>query len=179
MRKELFIHFSFLISFFILIAIFKRWFNLLLIPFFLGGVVGTILPDIDHFLYVYLLNSTDLTSQRAVFLLSKKDWLRTFDLLAETRYMRTKLIFHTVLFQLIFVVLAFWVVSSSGNIFGRGLVLGFLFHLVVDEFVDFMETGSIATWIRDFPLKITFEKEQQTLYFMGNLLLVLLLGFIF
>jgi hypothetical protein len=145
----------------------------------LGAILGTLLPDADHFLYVYLLGSSDLTSQRANYLMNRREIVRTFDLLAETRYERTRLVFHTALFQLIFLVLTFLIVTSSGSLLGKGLVLAFSLHLLVDQLVDFMTIGNLSTWFRSFPIAITLDKSRETLYWTAILLLILIFGFVF
>src|SRR4030066_2287279 len=98
----------------------------------------------------------------------------THQLLAETRYERTKIIFHTATFQLIFTVLAFWVLTSSGSILGRGLVLAFLLHMLVDQIVDLTQTGGLATWFRNFPLILEGREKQ---YWLANLALLLIFAF--
>lgn len=174
MKKELFVHFAFLISFFILITLFKRWIALSYWPFWVGGVVGTLLPDIDHFLYVYLLRPQELTSQRVSYLLQKREIINSIDLLASTRYERTNLIFHTALFQIIFLVLAFLIISSSGNLFGRGLVLAFYLHLVIDQFVDLMQIGTLSNWFSQ--MNIVLDSQKTVLYWVANLLVLLFFG---
>lgn len=176
MRRELLVHFSFLISFFIFISLFKKWIALSYWPFWVGGVVGTLLPDLDHFLYVYLLGPQELTSQRVNFLLTRREITKTMDLLAATRYERTRLIFHTALFQLIFVVLSFLIISSSGNLFGRGLVLAFSLHLLIDQFMDITQVGNLSNWFRQ--VNVVLSKEQETMYWVANLLVVLVFGFL-
>lgn len=175
MRKEIFIHFAFLASFFIFISLVKRFFSLSDIAFWWGGVVGTILPDIDHFIYILLLRPQELTSQRAGHMIEKRDWLGTLSFLAETRYERTKIIFHTVSFQIIFTVLAFLVLTSSGSLFGRGLVLAFLLHLIVDQAVDIFETGGLSTWFRGFPISLAGREKE---YFAANSFVFLLFSFL-
>lgn len=176
MKKELFIHFAFLISFFIFISILRGWFNLSFLPLWLGGILGTILPDVDHFIYVYLLKPHELTSQRVLYMFSKKDYKGVFSLLADTRSERTKLIFHTAFFQGIFLILTFLVVTSSGSIFGRGLVLAFSLHLSVDQLVDFVELGNIDHWFES--MKIKLDKEKTKLFLFGILAINLFLGFL-
>ncbi len=177
MRRELFVHFSFLLSFFILITLFKRWFDLSFWPFWIGGLVGTLLPDIDHFLYVYN-NPQELTSQRVNYQVGKREIWSTLDLLAATRNERAGLIFHTAFFQLIFVILTFWVISSSGSLFGRGLVLAFSLHLVIDQFTDLMQTGALTNWFSqiNFP-PIGQDKTKLTFYWIANLLALVVFGF--
>lgn len=176
MRRELFIHFAYLIPLLIFVSLVKGWLNLSYWPFWLGGVVGTILPDVDHFIYIFFLRPYELTSQRAAAMLQKRDIIATLRLLSETRYERTKIIFHTATFQAIFVILAFLVISSSGNVFGRGLVLAFLLHLIVDELVDLREVGNLNNWIKDFPLLLT---GREKLFVSVNIAILLLFAFIF
>lgn len=174
MRKELFIHFSFWFSFFVFITIARHYFDFLYWPIWLGGVVGMFLPDIDHILYVLLLRPEELTSQRFAFLLGKKETWRAIEILYETRSERRGLIFHTILFQLIFLVLTFWMVTSSGSIFGKGLALSFAMHLVVDEIVDLTETGNLDNWLKLSPIKL--DLTQSKTYWVVMLGLVLLMG---
>lgn len=98
--------------------------------------MGTLLPDIDHIIYIYFLNPIELTSQRATRLIGLGDYWRGMELLSDTRTERTKLIFHTAHFQILFLVLSFLIVTSSGNPFGTGLVLAFCLHLLIDQLVD-------------------------------------------
>lgn len=182
MRRELLVHFSFLLLLFVLITLFKKWIPtsleafLFYLPFWVGGILGTILPDLDHLIYVYYLRPQDLTSQRAASLIDQRQIWNSLDLLASTRNERTGLIFHTVLFQIIFAVLAFWVISSSGSMFGRGLVLAFVLHLVIDQFVDLMKVGNLYNWFKQVGWQLTREKE--TIYWVGNLIIVLIFGFL-
>jgi hypothetical protein len=175
MKKEIIIHYSFLFSLFIFISLAKGWMGLFYWPFWVGGIVGNILPDLDHFIYVYFLKPHELTSQRVGYMMEKKNLSRSFRLLAETRSERTKLIFHSGLFQLIFVILAFLVVTSSGNLFSRGVVLAFFLHLLVDQAVDFMETGNMNNWTGGH---IEIDKNQAKVYWSIMFLVLLLLSFV-
>ena len=76
MKRELFIHFSFWVFYFVIVAIFKQYFNLASWAFWIGGLIGVILPDIDHVIYVYFVKPTDLSSQRVNYLVNKKDVIR-------------------------------------------------------------------------------------------------------
>jgi len=175
MKKEIFIHFAFLISFLIFVSLIKGYLDLSFWPFWVGGILGTILPDVDHFIYIFFLRPYELSSQRASSMLDRKNILATLQLLAETRYERTKIIFHTATFQLIFTVLAFWVLTSSGSILGRGLALAFLLHMLVDQIVDLTQTGNLATWFRNFPLILEGREKQ---YWLANLALLLIFAFL-
>lgn len=184
MKKEITTHSLYLVVFSIVVILLKRYFlplnlNSALVCglFLLGGVIGTILPDIDHLIYVYFLKPQDLTSQRVNYMLGKVEIWNTFEVLAITREERKQLIFHTALFQVIFWVLAFLVVSSSGSIFGRGLVLAFALHLIVDQLIDLMKLDNLDNWFRQW--NIVLDKNKYMFYWMGNLGVLLLFGLVF
>lgn len=176
MKKELFVHLSFLFSLLVFVSIFRGYLSFSYWSLWLGALIGTILPDLDHLLYVFFLKPQELTSQRVSYMLAKRNLWGSLNLLAETRSERTKLIFHTATFQLIFVVLAFFVLTSSGNILGRGLVLAFFLHLVLDQAVDFSETGSLDNWFKNFPLSLDVRKQK--IYWWGSLVVLLILSFL-
>ena len=174
MKRELFIHFSFWLFYFVLIAIVKHFLTLSYWPFWVGGVLGVFLPDIDHIIYVLSVGPQELTSQRLNYLWQKKEYLRMIQLLYETRGERKGLIFHTIFFQIIFLVLTFLVISSSSSLFGTGLALSFALHLSVDQIVDIVDMGSLGNWTKY--LSITLDKTKSEIYWITALLLTGLLG---
>ena len=176
MKKEIFIHFAFFVSLFIFVSIARGYFSFSSWQFWLGGLIGTILPDIDHLLYVFFLRPQELTYQRVGYLVGKKDIWGGLELLAETRSERTKLIFHTATFQLIFLVLTFFVLTSSGSLMGRGLVLAFFLHLTIDQAVDLAATGSLSNWFKNFPIELSLGKQKT--YWWGLIILLLIFSFL-
>lgn len=174
MRRESFVHFAFWLSFIVLISILKNYLTLDYWPFWVGGLVGTVIPDLDHFIYVLFLNPHELTSQRVNFLMKKRDVFRVVSLLYETRYERKNLVFHTFLFQIIFIAFTFFIVSSSLSIFVRGLVLSFSLHLIVDQLVDIFDMGNLDNWGRLISTDLT--KKGSIYYVSASFLLLLLMG---
>lgn len=178
MRREVFTHLAFWFSFFVFISLAKKWFTLAYWPFWVGGLVGTVLPDVDHIIYALYLKPQELASQRVNYMLKKREIWQTIVFLAETRYERTKLILHTATFQIVFLILTFLVVTSSGSLFGRGIVLAFGLHLLVDQAVDVTETGGLANWFRNFPFWAPKDKKQAWAWFYAGLFLLFLFGFL-
>jgi hypothetical protein len=176
MRRELFLHYSFWFSFFVFIAIIKHYLALPYWGFWLGGIFGTVLPDIDHVIYFYLVKPVELTSQRFNFLLEKRAIGRMFSLLYETRSERNGLIFHTIFFQIIFFILTFWMLSSSGSYFGKGMVLAFGLHLLIDQVIDLVELGSFENWFKNLPFRL--DVAQSRIYWMVATVLTLGMGFL-
>ena len=174
MRRELFIHFSFWFAFFVLIAIVKHYFALPYWSFWLGGLVGVVMPDLDHLIYVYFIKPTDLSSQRINYLVNKKVLLRSVELMYETRTERRGLIFHTIFFQLIFFILTFWMLSSSGSYFGKGLVLSFILHLSIDQLIDLNDLKNLENWFTNLPFKLDLKQSKN--YWMISTAIIVLMG---
>lgn len=169
MKKEITNHFIFFFSFFLLSTLVKQYFNWIHLLFWAGGIVGTVLPDVDHLLYVFVFKPIELTSQRVSYYLKNKQVKEGIRLLYDTRLERKDLIFHDFRFLVIFAILTFWVVSSSGSLFGRGLVLGFWLHLSVDYLKRFLEGEYVVN-----------QNKDKSLYFVvGMFLLLFIFGFLF
>lgn len=177
MKKELATHFSFLIALFILVSLFRGWLSLNFAAFWIGGIIGSLLPDFDHLIYAYFIRPHEVTSQRVASLVSQQKFLKTWELLALTRGERRELIFHTAHFQLIFVVFAFFVVTSTSGLLGRGIVVAFLLHLLIDQIVDLKEVGTLEHWFSKLPIRL--DREDRRWYLIGNGVLILLFGFLF
>ena len=175
MRRDLFIHFSFWVFFFVLISLFKHFLTLSYWPFWLGGAVGVLMPDLDHLIYVLFMCPQELTSQRISFLWGKKEYRRIMELLYETRSERRGLVFHTIFFQVIFLVLTFWIMSSSASLFGKGLVLSFALHLSVDQLVDIVDMKSLDYWTRS--LSLNFDLKKSEIYWLSGMLLISAMAF--
>lgn len=158
-------------SFIVLIG--RLYTSLNTIYLIIGGLVGVILPAVDHLVYIYLYPN-ELTSQRAGRLIAQKQWRKSINLLYLTSQERTKLIFHTAWFQMLFTAFAVFVASSSGSFFGKGLVLAFLIHLLIDQFFDLQSTGELRKWFSETNIKLT--PKGYLIYFLTNTIIILFIG---
>ncbi len=174
MKRELFIHFAFWFAFFVLISIFKNYLSLSYWPFWVGGIVGNFLPDIDHLIYVFFLNPQELTSQRVNFLIKKREISRVLSLLYETRRERLGLVFHTFIFQIIFYVFSFFIVTSTTSIFVHGIVIALSMHLAVDQLVDYLEMKNLSNWGQLFSPEV--DLRMAGFYVSAAFLLATLMG---
>ena len=177
MKKDLIIHFSFAVSFFVIVTLLRGWVSANYLYFWLGGIVGTLLPDLDHLIYVYFLRPHEAASQEISGMISERKYIKSWDKALTTGAERDSLIFHNAAFQLIFLLFAFFVVTSTGSLFGRGLVLAFLLHLLVSEFSDYVEKRNLDRWFVKLPVALD---KQQKVWFIGiNLVLLLVLALVF
>ena len=176
-KKQLSYYYLATFALFTIVSLLRGWYTSpIFIAFWFGGAVGAILPDIDHLIYVYFMRPQDVTSQRAMSLMEQKKIGATFNLLYRTQNERSKLIFHSALFQILFTVLAFLVITSSSSLFGRGLVLAFLLHLCIDQYFD-LHRGNFMAWFNNFPLKL--KTNEQQLYWLAAFSSILILALVF
>lgn len=131
MKKEIINHLLFWLGYFVFLTVANSLYSFKFWPLYVGGLVGMFLPYVDHLLHVFVFKPLELTSQRVVLLVKNKQYKEALILLHDTCDERKDLIFHTVQFQLVFTVLTFWVVTSSGSLFARGLVLAYLLSLTI------------------------------------------------
>ncbi|PIP57567.1 hypothetical protein COX03_02380 [Candidatus Woesebacteria bacterium CG22_combo_CG10-13_8_21_14_all_39_10] len=135
MKRVFFIHISFLVSFFILLSLVNSWLALSYWPLWLGAIIGSVLPEMDSLVYVFFVNPQELTSQRVIYFFKKGNILSAIKLLNETSAERDLLVFHSLSFILVSFVLLFWLATSSGSIFGKGIVFAMLTHLLTGDLV--------------------------------------------
>lgn len=136
MKRVLFIHFSFLVSFFILLSLVNSWLALSYWPLWLGAIIGSVLPEMDSLVYVFFVNPQELTSQRVIYFFKKGNILSAIKLLNETSAERDLLVFHSLSFILVSFVLLFWLATSSSNLLGLGIGFSIVLHGLVNELID-------------------------------------------
>lgn len=173
--KQLIFYLASVLILLALVTLLKGWFDLSVVTFWVGGLIGVFLPEIDHLIYAYVLRPHEYDSQRMQRMINQGQVAQSVQMGAETREQRTTLVFHTITFQLIFVLFAIFVVSSTGSLLGRGLVLGFLLNLVVDQGLDLQKTSALENWFGQLKLNLT--REQAVFYVLGNLLVIIVLAF--
>lgn len=144
------------------------------VGFWMGGILGTMLLDIDHLIYILAVRPNESTSLKIKDLIIQKDYRGALKLLGETYGERTHLTFHNALFQIAFFGLCFWVLTSTDSLFGKGLVMATALHLLKDE-LEFLLKGKeeqLRLWLF-WPLGVVISLENQR-YFI----VIMLLAFI-
>lgn len=176
LKKDLISHLIVLFGFFFFVSLFRGWLSFLYLPFWLGGVFGSILPHADHYVNIYFVNPDTELSRYAKAVLSQRSIRKFIILVHSTTEQQKGLIFHTVLFQVLFVIFAFLIVTSTASLFGRGLVFGFLIHLLVDEVKHYKKFGNLDAWMENINFKL--DVKDQMWYMVGNGLVLLIFGFL-
>lgn len=172
MRKEILSHLIPTLVFLVLVTLAHWQLKFSLIFFWLGGLFGSLFLDIDHLFYAYLQAPHEFTSQRARRLFEQKQFKEGVILLFETQEERGRMIFHSSLFQIILLIVCFFVLTSSASLFGKGLVLGMLLHSLTDQGFEFVKNGEIENWFWQFRERP--ETNIQGIYFAFVFLLFLI-----
>lgn len=89
----------------------------------MGVFLGWLLPLVDHVIYCATYPH-ELSAVRFWNLIRGGKWGEGVRLLSQTSHERRRLVLHSILFQVVFFLFGLWVVTSSGNIVGSGVVLG-------------------------------------------------------
>jgi len=130
LKKELTTHYLLTLVWLGVVSLLRWKWNLELIGLWFGALIGTMILDLDQVLYALLIypeqKTRELWQQRRIRAL--------LEYLAETYQERIKLPFHNAVFQVGFLVFSFWVLTSTGGLFGKGLVMAANLHLLKDEF---------------------------------------------
>lgn len=157
LRKELLKHFLITAVFFGAITILRLFHkgisvNHLIDLVFLwaGAAFGTQILDIDHLIYAFVTYPGTEYSTKVRNLFRAGDWRGVFTTIAENHksFEPPHLIFHTAIFQPIFYVFCFFVLTSSGSFFGAGLVMAAALHLLKDEWEDWLQNRPrLSAWL--------------------------------
>jgi hypothetical protein len=146
--NELVSHLLVTLIFFFIASLFKG-FNLNLLWLWLGAFLGTFLLDLDHLVYWFLTHPEKEDSIQAMSLYRTKNYKGLYVLLQAWHQTHTRLVFHTATFQAILFVLAFYIISAGGSVFGSALIISINLHLLKDEWFDYFRKGKtgLAEWL--------------------------------
>ncbi len=172
MSKEGFNKFIGVVVLLILLTLTKRWFNFSFALVWLGVIAGYYLPFIDHLFYAYILRPNSEVSANIRNLVSIRKVRQLVSYVNETRDLREKLIIHTAYFQMVFLLLTFFILSSSSSLFGRGLVYGFSLKLFLEQVISYVNTKNIGKWFTEMQVSMDAHKSKVYLSAIGLVLLV-------
>lgn len=96
-----------------------------------GVVVGVLVLFADRVVYTYSYPGAEV-SKAFAWLVKEKKYLRALDMLDKHRLEQERLTFRSSLFMVIWVPLSFFALTSTTGLFGKGVVLGLMLHILND-----------------------------------------------
>lgn len=95
-------------------------------------MAGVLVLFLDRVVYVYSYPGTQLSQQFAWYWKEKKYWT-ALSLLDARRLEQERLTFRSALFMAVWVPLAFFALTSTTGLFGKGVVMGLMLHILSDS----------------------------------------------
>jgi hypothetical protein len=151
-------------------------FNLGLLWWLLGAMVGFLFVFLDRFFYSILSNPDETLSLRLKELFGQRNYAEGVKLLLAERYDQKELVMRSFMFLVVWIVLAFFTMTSVVNYFARGFMLGIGTHLIFDLVYDFIyEKERLDQWF--WQIKRTLEPEEKFWFVVIVGVLYVLLAF--
>lgn len=130
----------------------------------IGLILGHFLLNLDQAIYCYFQAPHELASQRVRRLFEQRRYKEGLIFLLESQEERRRAIFHSILFQLVLLVACFFVLTSSGSLLGKGLVLGLFFRSLYEQAESFLGRGQMDSWFWQF--RVVPNPRLQVFYFI-------------
>lgn len=96
-------------------------------------MIGSLILYFDPLISAYFALSETPGVQKAKQAIKQKEYKEVFLLAFSHQQNLEQSILHSALFQFALTALSFYIVTSSGSIFGSGLVMGMTLHLIWDD----------------------------------------------
>lgn len=97
-----------------------------------GVLVGVLVLFIDRIVYTYSYPGTQIAQQFSWYW-KQKQYITALTLLYERRLEAERLTFRSSLFMAVWVPLAFFATTSTSQLFGKGVVMGVMLHILYDS----------------------------------------------
>ncbi len=173
MGKEGFNKFIAVFILLIVLTLLKGWFSYSYALVWFGLLMGFYLPIIDHIIYAFILRPELEVSKNIRSMISVKRAKELVSYIKQTQEERQKLIIHTAYFQIVFLLLTFFILTSSSSLFGRGLVYGLSLALFIEELFYFREKGNLDRWFSEMKITLDANRTKLYLYAVGFVVLIL------
>lgn len=97
----------------------------------LGVILGVLVLFVDRIVYTYSYPGAQISQQFSWYIKEKK-YLSALELLDLRRLEQERLSFRSALFMAIWVPLSFFALTSTTGLFGKGVVMGLMLHILMD-----------------------------------------------
>lgn len=135
-------------------------FNINLLWWLLGAMIGFLFVFFDRFAYNLISNSKETLGLRFKEVFDRRNFIEGMKPLLAERYDQKELVMRSAMFLVVWIVLAFFTATSVANFVARGFVLGIGTHLIFDLIYDFFyDKERLDIWF--WQIKRTLEPEEK------------------
>jgi hypothetical protein len=132
-----------------------------------GSGLGWFLLDVDHLIDVFWLRPKDNNNQTIREAVRSGNWEQVWKGLLKFSSERKTLVLHSVLFELMVVVMSVYVLTSSSGLLPRGLLLGLWGRMINDQMRELLGSGQMKSWL--WQLKVAISRDIQVLFLVGSM----------
>lgn len=126
----------------------------------LGTGVGVMILFLDRVAYTFAY-PTEQLSQQFTWLVKRKNYVQAMELLDLRRGEQEKLTFRSALFMVVWILLAFFALTSTSAMFGKGVVMGLMLHILYDAWrLQKEDPGKLSTRLF-WQIKRGFSNEEK------------------
>ncbi|OGV95679.1 hypothetical protein A2W24_05415 [Microgenomates group bacterium RBG_16_45_19] len=136
-----------LVGYFALVSLLRWRLDVSLVIFWLGGLIGLLMDYVDRLVYVYYVKPAEPLSLAIKRLVNKRQWQLVYIAFQHRGKEQTHLALHSVLFLLVWLVIAFYLITSSGSILTAGLVLSLGLQLAYQMAMDYKQPNKLRAWL--------------------------------
>lgn len=129
----------------------------------LGVSLGVLLVYLDRIAYIYSFPGEQLSQQVSWYFANKQPG-RALALLDSRRYEQVRLTFRSALFIVAWIPLAFFAVTSTNSLFGTGVVMGVMLHILVDTWRMQRKSPELLNTRLFWQIKRKFAIEEQLVF---------------
>ncbi|MFQ6040911.1 MAG: hypothetical protein ACE5PV_08650 [Candidatus Poribacteria bacterium] len=174
--REFVSHLGVTVVYLLIVSLFTRSFSL---RFWIGGIVGIPLLDIDHLLYLFM-NSEEKSCQKFFGIWGERKYQKAiFYLVSLHKNDNKRKLLHNGFFGMAWAVLCLLILMISKSLFLMGLMLSVYLHLLKDIIEDLSDMEHLKGWLF-WPLKKTINNPVTIIYVNFLIIqLLLLTGLVF
>ena len=133
--------------YFLLMSLLRWEISLGVILMWVGGVMGMLFEWVDRIAYVYFTKPHEQLSFQVKSLISQKKYMKALLLIDCRKYEQKHLTVRSLLFALIWVLAAFFVLTSTGSAFAGGMVMAIGLSILIDMLKDWGKIGKLKEWL--------------------------------
>lgn len=137
-------HLGVTVGYLLFVSLFLPGFSL---SFWLGGLLGMNLLDLDHLLYVFTHLREESCQKFTQLWRERKYQEAIFHIVGSHKKFNRKLLHNAIFTAVLAAFAVFWVLISPGSLFQIGLILSLFLHLLKDIIGDLKNKEHLKEWL--------------------------------
>jgi hypothetical protein len=144
-----------------------------------GAVVGWLIPWFDRIAYIYILHPEAQVAQYVKYQIGNKQLKTAWQSLNTRAAEFDKLTTRSLLFQLAWVALAFFAVTSSAGWFGKTVVMALGIRVLVEEWREYFKDRVVLKKKLLWQIKTEWSDQELKIYLIAVSLIVVWLAWLY